>query len=72
MIVPIESISAEALEGMIEEFVTRDGTDYGYDETPLALRVEQVKKKLKNKEIVVLFNEATDEVNLVLSERLKG
>ncbi len=72
MIVPIESISAQALEGLIEEFVTRDGTDYGYDETPLASRVEQVKKKLKNKEIVVLFNEATDEVNLVLSERLKG
>ncbi|MGY8870838.1 MAG: YheU family protein [Pseudomonadales bacterium] len=72
MIVPIESISAQALEGLIEEFVTRDGTDYGYDETPLASRVEQIKKKLKNKEIVVLFNEATDEVNLVLSERLKG
>jgi uncharacterized protein YheU (UPF0270 family) len=72
MIVPIESISAQALEGLIEEFVTRDGTDYGYDETPLTSRVEQVKKKLKNKEIVVLFNEATDEVNLVLSERLKG
>jgi uncharacterized protein YheU (UPF0270 family) len=68
----MESISALALEGLIEEFVTRDGTDYGYDETPLASRVEQVKKKLKNKEIVVLFNEATDEVNLVLSERLKG
>lgn len=72
MIVPIESISAQALEGLIEEFVTRDGTDYGYDETPLTSRVEQVKKKLKTKEIVVLFNEATDEVNLVLSERLKG
>ncbi|WP_028471221.1 YheU family protein [Neptunomonas japonica] len=72
MIVPIESISTEALEGLIEEFVTRDGTDYGYDETPLISRVEQVKKKLQNKEIVVLFNEATDEVNLVLSERLKG
>lgn len=72
MIVPIESISAQALEGLIEEFVTRDGTDYGYDETPLTSRVEQVKKKLRSKEIVVLFNEATDEVNLVLSERLKG
>jgi uncharacterized protein YheU (UPF0270 family) len=72
MIVPIESISCEALEGLVEEFVTRDGTDYGYDETPLVLRVEQVKRKLKNKEIVVLFNEATEEVNLVLSERLKG
>ena len=72
MIVPIESISTEALDGLIEEFVTRDGTDYGYDETPLVLRVEQVKKKLKNKEILVLYNEATDDVNLVLSERLKG
>ncbi|NRQ00592.1 YheU family protein [Marinobacterium sp. xm-v-233] len=29
MIVPANMLSDDALRGMIEEFVTRDGTDYG-------------------------------------------
>ncbi|SFF96320.1 YheU family protein [Neptunomonas qingdaonensis] len=71
MIIPAEAISAEALEGLIEEFVTRDGTDYGFEETSLAQRVAQIKRKLKSKEIVILFNEATEDVNLVLYEKLR-
>jgi uncharacterized protein YheU (UPF0270 family) len=71
MIVPVEAVSDEALEGMIEEFVTRDGTDYGFEETTLAQRVDQIKRKLKSKEIVILFSEATGEANLVLRERLQ-
>lgn len=70
MIIPTDSISHEALDGLIEEFVTRDGTDYGAEETSLAQRVEQIKRKLQNNEIVVLYSEATEEVNLVLRERL--
>ncbi|WP_372738524.1 YheU family protein [Neptunomonas sp.] len=70
MIIPAEAISAEALEGLIEEFVTRDGTDYGFEETSLVQRVAQIKRKLKSKEIVILFNEATEDVNLVQYEKL--
>lgn len=70
MIIPTDSISHEALDGLIEEFVTRDGTDYGAEETSLAQRVEQIKRQLKNNEIVILYSEATEEVNLVLRERL--
>lgn len=71
MIIPVEAVSEEALEGLIEEFVTRDGTDYGFEETTLAQRVEQIKYKLKSKEIVILYSEATESVNLVLSEKLR-
>ena len=71
MIVPVEAISEEALESLIEEFVTRDGTDYGFEETSLSQRVAQIQRKLRSKEIVILFNEATEEVNLVLSEKLR-
>lgn len=35
MMVPWDQLSAEALRGLIEEFVTRDGTDYGEVEVPL-------------------------------------
>ncbi len=71
MIIPLEAISAEALEGLIEEFVTRDGTDYGVEETSLSQRVEQIKRLLKAKEVVILFNEATEDVNLVLKQNLR-
>ena len=32
MQIPSERLSPEALDGLVEEFVTRDGTDYGLKE----------------------------------------
>jgi uncharacterized protein YheU (UPF0270 family) len=32
MIIPYTELSEDALEALIEDFVTRDGTDYGWDE----------------------------------------
>ena len=43
MIIPWERIPPDTLERLIEEYVTRDGTDYGTVETPLETRVEQVR-----------------------------
>ena len=40
MIVPYDQISEDALQGLIEEFITRDGTDYGFEEVPLSTKVE--------------------------------
>jgi len=28
-IIPVDKLSTEALQGVIEEFISRDGTDYG-------------------------------------------
>ena len=44
MIIPYEKLSPEALKGLIEEFVTREGTDSGYTEKSLEDNVEMVKK----------------------------
>ncbi|RVU30300.1 YheU family protein [Neptunomonas marina] len=65
MIVPYESLSADALRGVIEEFVTRDGTDYGAMETSLEARVQQVKQQLHTGEVVILYSEARGDVNIV-------
>lgn len=72
MIIPYEALSEDALQGLIEEFVTRDGTDYGVEETGLTSRVEQVKCKLKNGDVVVLYSEAKEVANLVWAEQLKN
>lgn len=65
MIIPYDQLSSDALEGLIEEYVTRDGTDYGEQEISLAERVVQVKRLLASGEAVILFSEGKGECNIV-------
>lgn len=68
MIIPYEQLSSDALQGLIEEFITREGTDYGVEEISLGTKVEQIKQQLKRREIVVVFDMATETVS-ILSRR---
>ncbi|TQV67774.1 YheU family protein [Exilibacterium tricleocarpae] len=65
MIVPHEQISPAALRGLIEEFITREGTDYGSEEMTLAAKVEQVASQLASGEVVVVYDAASETVNLM-------
>lgn len=66
MIIPYEQLSSDALQGLIEEFITREGTDYGEEEIPLNIKVEQIKQLLKRKEVVVVFDVATESASILL------
>lgn len=70
MIIPHRALSPEALQGLLEEFVTRDGTDYGERETPLAVRVDQVRRHLESGRAVILFDEATGSSTIVPADQL--
>ena len=72
MIVPWQDIPAQTLTNLIEEFVTRDGTDYGEHEVSLSTRVEQVRRQLERKEAFVWFDEATESVGVVSGEALRN
>lgn len=73
--VPWDAIAADTLEALVEEYVTRDGTDYGDSEVPLARKVAQVREQLRRGEVVIVFEEATESINLLtrrdLRERLR-
>ena len=49
LIIPYDKVSPEALQGLIEEFATRDGTDYGAREVSLRSKVAQVRRQLEEK-----------------------
>lgn len=70
MIIPIQQLPTDTLRNMIEEFVTRDGTDYGETEIGIEQRVEQVKARLVSGEVVVLFSQSTGQCNIVASNML--
>lgn len=64
MIVPLDAIGADTLVNLIEEFVTRDGTDYGEQEVPLETRVAQVRRQLLRGEAVIWFDQTTETVSV--------
>ncbi|MBM1142789.1 YheU family protein [Alcanivorax sp. MM125-6] len=71
MIVPWSDIDRATLDNLIEEFVTRDGTDYGEQEVPTATKVEQVRAQLKRGEASVVFDDATETVSVMTREQLR-
>ena len=58
--IPYDQLSPEALHGIVEEFVTRDGTDYGEVEVPLETKVAQVMSQLKSGTAVIVFEQETE------------
>ena len=54
--VPAEQVSAEALKGLIEAFVLREGTDYGDAEYNLEQKVNHVRKQLESGDVAIVFN----------------
>lgn len=65
MIIPHQQLSPETLQSLVEEFVTRSGTDYGATEVPLQDKVRQVRRQLARGDVVIVFDLATESVTLL-------
>ena len=63
-IVPVDRLSPEALQGVIEDFILREGTDYGQVEISREIKFEQVKRKLENGSAVLIFDDETETTNI--------
>ena len=68
MEVPYTELSNETLHAVIEEFVSREGTDYGDAEYSFADKTEQVLLQLKRGEIRLFFDKESGTCNLVKKE----
>ena len=64
MIIPHRRLSPDALRGIIEAFVTREGTDYGAQEVPLATKVLQVRQQLDAGTAVIVYDQETESCTL--------
>jgi len=65
MIIPYKQLSTEALQGVIEEFVSREGTDYGHYEAPFEHKCKQVLEQLEQGDVVIVYDQNEDTINLV-------
>ena len=77
VVIPYEQLSPEALNGVLEAYVNREGTDYGHGK-PLSLaeKTQQVRRLLQTGLAVIVFDPADQSCNIIpkqlLSDILKG
>jgi uncharacterized protein YheU (UPF0270 family) len=65
--IPIDSLSVEALRGVIESYVLREGTDYGEREISLPDKVEHVMRQLRRAEAQIVFNAQQETIDIVVT-----
>ena len=59
--IPPDQLAPEALRGVIEEFVTRDGTEL----TDAKTKIEEVEERLRRGEAEIWFDRVTRSCNIV-------
>ncbi|WP_020210319.1 YheU family protein [Gilvimarinus chinensis] len=65
MIIPYQHLPVSTLQALLEEFITREGTDYGESEIELGTKVTQLRDQLKRQEVVIVFDPAMETTTLV-------
>jgi uncharacterized protein YheU (UPF0270 family) len=65
LLIPPEQLSSEALQGVLEAFVVREGTDYGELEWTCAEKIEQVRQQLQRGDVVIVFDLTTESCTLM-------
>jgi len=67
-IIPVNKLSSETLQAVIEEFISREGTDYGAIEVSRQASVSQVKHKLEKGLAVLIYDDETETTNIFLHD----
>ncbi|MEH6571050.1 MAG: YheU family protein [Halioglobus sp.] len=67
--IPIDRLAADVFDALLEEFASRDGTDYGEVETPLESRVSQLRRQLELGELILLYDSDNQEWDLLPKDR---
>jgi len=72
VIIPWQQVSPETLENLIETFVLREGTDYGEQERSLLDKVADVRRQLESGEVVLVWSELHESVNIMPRNAFRG
>ena len=70
--VPYGRLSADVLRRVAEEFVTREGTDYGAAEKTLEEKVTDVRRQLDRGEAAIVYEAESETINIVRKEATMG
>lgn len=68
--IPHTQLSPEALQGVIDSFVLREGTEYGEREFTLSEKRLHVMHQLERGEAQIMFDPQSQSVDIVVTQKL--
>jgi uncharacterized protein len=63
--IPVEALSADALLGVIDDYVNREGTDYGHRDYDLEQKREIVRQQLMSGHAVITYDPVTQTTTIL-------
>ncbi|WP_339339195.1 YheU family protein [uncultured Oceanicoccus sp.] len=66
--IPVEQLSEDILQAVIEEFITREGTDYGLQDYTLDQKVVQIKRQLENNKAMIVYDTISETCTLLVKD----
>ena len=70
VIVSVDELKPETVRNLAEEFVTREGTDYGHTERSLDQKVEGLMKQLRSGEARICYEAKTGSIHIITRQNL--
>jgi uncharacterized protein YheU (UPF0270 family) len=70
--VPHAELAPETLRALAEEFVTRDGTDYGASEKTLDEKVAGLMRQLATGKAKIFYESESETINIVAMQQESG
>ena len=67
--VPLQHLQEEVLQALLEEFASRDGTDYGEREFSLEQKVQALHTQLRVGDLQILYDADSEQWDLVSREQ---
>lgn len=69
MIIPYQELEPDTLTRLLQDFVSRDGTDNGYDASE-AQRVERARHALERRQAYIVFDDESQQCQLIAGHDL--
>lgn len=69
VMVPPQRLPQDSLAGLLEEYASRDGTDYGEKEFTLEQKVEQLRGQLQRGELKILYDVDSEQWDLLPADQ---
>ena len=65
--IPWDALAEDILNALVEEFVTREGTDYGVRDVAHETKIAQVIRQLERGEARILFDPLDSSITIVVA-----
>ena len=72
MIIDPKQLTPQALLGVVDDFILREGTDYGQEEMAYEKKRDALMEKLKSGDAVITFDAESQSITILSKEDAQG